>query len=717
MTDYDNLKFLAPPSEPVDEAPVAAKSEAPAHVPVYSDKMLADLARSGLDAKDALRLCLEDVASIDMRSVLGFKTFVESEDGKEKKTKSQLRHGYKMPYFDLDGNPQEFVRVRFLDGCMPKYQQPKGTRPSLYIPPYKLATKSKEPITWREVATNKNIPIYITEGEKKAVTMCRVLRLPCIGIGGVWSFKSKKNGEITLLTEFGEFDLKGRTIIIIFDSDIIAKPQVLRALYGFAHSLSVSKAYPNTLSLPEGPNATKTGLDDYILRECNSGDLDKDRAKWETFEATKAEFTAYEALWELNKTFAVLKVPSGGIMREKPFDITDYGRFTKVIAAPYKVPWPGKDGRVDVVPAAAKWLEWAARREYEGLVYVPGDPSDYVLRSGVFHNLWHGWGAGEPVEGDVTPWDKALRHLFIEAPEYRKWFEQWVAYPIQHPGYKMMSAVLIWGRMQGSGKSLVGLMIGEVYGNAVYNGVANFYHIKKGSLVGQFNEWSKHRQFVLAEEICTGDKRDTMDEIKDYITSDTVEVNAKHQRQYVLKNTINFFFCSNNPAALYLEPDDRRFFVHRHEVYLEATIGKPWLLWAQTSEGKAALFWHLLHVDLTGFNPDAPPPITPAKLAMQQKGMSQMDRWADELRHNPAPFMECDFWTLEQIAEKAFNGRGGNIKALETSLELVGFQKTNRLATRIGNFEFYTINNAETWLAKSDDEKVAYLNKTCKLKF
>lgn len=35
-------------------------------------------------------------------------------------------------------------------------------------------------------------------------------------------------------------------------------------------------------------------------------------------------------------------------------------------------------------------------------------------------------------------------HIFRNDSESREWFEQWVAYPLQYPGSKLYSAVVLW---------------------------------------------------------------------------------------------------------------------------------------------------------------------------------------------------------------------------------------------------------------------------------
>lgn len=76
-----------------------------------------------------------------------------------------------------------------------------------------------------------------------------------------------------------------------------------------------------------------------------------------------------------------------------------------------------------------------------------------------------------------------LKHISFVARSVteaeRRWFWQWLAYPIQHPGTKLFSAVLIIGP-QGSGKNLLGMLMQAIYGR-------NYRLIGPGELHGDFN--------------------------------------------------------------------------------------------------------------------------------------------------------------------------------------------------------------------------------------
>ena len=93
-------------------------------------------------------------------------------------------------YFERDGDQLPFARVRYLqDVDRPKgfakrevirYSQPLNSGIHAYFP-------QTDDIDWQEVFDDVEIPIVITEGEKKALRGC-LAGIPTIGLGGVFNF-------------------------------------------------------------------------------------------------------------------------------------------------------------------------------------------------------------------------------------------------------------------------------------------------------------------------------------------------------------------------------------------------------------------------------------------------------------------------------------------------------------------------------------------------
>lgn len=232
----------------------------------------------------------------------------------------------------------------------------------------------------------------------------------------------------------------------------------------------------------------------------------------------------------------------------------------------------------------------------------------------------------EPAPGDVSLWSELLEFLIPYRNE-RKYFEQWLAYPLQHLGAKLKVAVILHSSTQGLGKNILLEPVQQIYGD-------NARSIKESDLLAPFNTWQKDRQFIVGDEIQGGRKpKAVIEQVKLLITSPTVSVNEKFKPAFDIPNVANFVFVSNNPDPFYLADQDRRFFVP------QLTDAQPksdafyrkFHDWKASPEGVAALHDHLLHVDLTDFSPDEKAPMTNAKQEMIELGHSDLDRWVRDL--------------------------------------------------------------------------------------
>jgi hypothetical protein len=146
--------------------------------------MLADIARTGLTARDA--------GAMHLRALDASQTYALT---------GRRAESYMIPYFLPDGRVNGFARVRFTGDCEQRYwQNAKGCR--LYLPPF---------VDWAKIMRDPAVRLYVTEGEKKAAALCKH-DVPCVGLGGV------ENWRKDALDELDGFDLEGREVAIVFDS-------------------------------------------------------------------------------------------------------------------------------------------------------------------------------------------------------------------------------------------------------------------------------------------------------------------------------------------------------------------------------------------------------------------------------------------------------------------------------------------------------------------
>jgi Domain of unknown function (DUF3854) len=139
------------------------------------------------------------------------------------------------------------------DGKVIKYELPKGASVRLDCPPRCQA-----------MLADPAIPGWITEGQKKADAMASH-GLCAIALLGVWNFKGRNSfGGTTLLIDFDYIALNGRDVHIVFDNDVMTKPQVREALERLTEHLQRKGAHVTAVYLPQA-DGRKIGVDDYLL--------------------------------------------------------------------------------------------------------------------------------------------------------------------------------------------------------------------------------------------------------------------------------------------------------------------------------------------------------------------------------------------------------------------------------------------------------------------
>jgi len=108
---------------------------------------------------------------------------------------------------------------RIKDGKPVKYETPGGSRMALDVHPFA-----------REKLGDPSVPLFITEGIKKGDALVSQ-DLCAIALVGVWNWRgTNEYGGKTALPEWEHVALNDRQVYIVFDSDVMLKPQVYAAL-------------------------------------------------------------------------------------------------------------------------------------------------------------------------------------------------------------------------------------------------------------------------------------------------------------------------------------------------------------------------------------------------------------------------------------------------------------------------------------------------------
>ena len=177
--------------------------------------------------------------------------------------------------------------------------------------------------------------------------------------------------------------------------------------------------------------------------------------------------------------------------------------------------------------------------------------------------------------------------------------------------------------------------------------------IGQSELARDFNGWVKNKIFVIGDEVSGDDKRQHADKIKGLVTSNSIQINEKHQPAYEANNLLSFVFLSNHPTAIFLNDADRRYFVVEIEADpLPASEADAYVNWRDNG-GLAALLDKMLEIDLKAFNPKARAPDTDAKRQMIDDNRSELEAWAESLMgSDPATLIGREMATAAELASR-----------------------------------------------------------------
>jgi hypothetical protein len=566
-----------------------------------------------------------------------------------------------IPYYDIAGKPArshpnwpEFYRLRYLakgnsfkdlaTDKSQRYAQPPNTGVCAYFP------KTEN---WATISKAPKQAVIFTEGEFKAAAAC-MAGFPTIGLGGVWNFMAKREGMF-FLPELEKFNWRRRIAYICFDSDYAENPNICAAMMHLCGELEERGALVRILLLPDvyDEENKKTGLDDYFLFQ--------DAEEFEVLLDEAEPLGFAKSLWKLNEEVIYVEDP-GLIVVEStgqkmaPSQFKEHSRWA---TTSYPARSINKDGNLVVKKeqAAPAWIKWPMRRSASRVTFKPGQPK--ITDSGEY-NQWPGWGC-EPTTGDIKPFTDLLDYLFKDADKGAKeWFLDWLAYPVQNPGVKMFSSAVVHGVVQGTGKSLIGYTMGQIYGR-------NFKEITDEDLEGGYTAWAENKQFVMGDEISGNDNRQFANMLKRLITQRSITINIKFVPQYDVPDCINYFFTSQHADAFFIEDTDRRYFIH------EVTAEEPLPLefydrydkWLWRDGGPGALFYWLMRRKFTKnpgtgqiFNPSAPAFKTRAKERMAMHSKGELSAWVSDLKQNADQLLRMgqlkhtrDLFTSKELME------------------------------------------------------------------
>ncbi|MDA8259922.1 MAG: DUF5906 domain-containing protein [Betaproteobacteria bacterium] len=301
-----------------------------------------------------------------------------------------------------------------------------------------------------------------------------------------------------------------------------------------------------------------------------------------------------------------------------------------------------------VVGIGTAWLTSKHRRQHKRLVLHPNEGS---VTSDNCMNTWAGY-AVAAAAGNIKRFLKLLLRL-VPDRKARRYMLSWLAHLVQHPEIKMHTSLVCWSQETGVGKNLLFECITAIIGPT------HSLVIGEKQLESDFNGWAHRKVFIIGDEVCNSDRRKETERLKSLITGTTLPINEKYQPAFIAPNFLNFVFLSNHNDALFVDDRDRRYFVWEIAAgKLPEKQIKAFTHWRDNG-GLEALHHFLLSLDITGFNPKAPAPMTEAKQQMVQDSRSDLESWiADMMASNISQMLGRELATANELGTRYSNDTG-----------------------------------------------------------
>jgi hypothetical protein len=318
---------------------------------------------------------------------------------------------------------------------------------------------------------------------------------------------------------------------------------------------------------------------------------------------------------------------------------------------------PLLEGGKQRTQSASIWLD--QNHPVEQMTWAPGEPTlieNRLVANGgwIAHNGVTTFNLYRPpvalLGGDAEKAGPWLDHIHKDFPDEAAHIIYWTAHRVQRPQEKINHG-LVLGGSQGIGKDT----ILEPVKRAI--GPWNFEEASPTQILGRFNGFVKSVILRVSEarDLGDADRFQLYDHMKIYMASppDVHRVDEKHMREHYVFNCCGVIITTNHKTdGIFLPADDRRHFVAWSDLEKGDFSPEYWnSLWRwYESGGYAHVAAYLASLDISSFDPKAPPPKTPAFWAIADANRAPEDaELADTIEKMGNP----DAVTLSQITSAA----------------------------------------------------------------
>ncbi|HEY4340532.1 MAG TPA: primase-helicase family protein [Steroidobacteraceae bacterium] len=348
--------------------------------------------------------------------------------------------------------------------------------------------------------------------------------------------------------------------------------------------------------------------------------------------------------------------------------------------------------------SAAQWLD--QHQPVEQMTWAPGEQMlirDRLVSDGGWINkkgctTFNLYRPPSLILGDpsqATLWVDHVRRVYPDEAEH---IIKWLAHRVQRPGEKINHA-LVLGGTQGVGKDT----LLEPAKAAV--GAWNFVEVSPTHMLGRFNGFVKSVILRVSEARDLGDvdRFAFYDHLKTYTAAppDVLRCDEKHMREHAVMNVCGVIITTNHKTdGIYLPADDRRHFVAWSERTKDDFSEQYWNdLWRWYSDGGLQhVGAYLAALDLSAFNPKAPPPKTRAFFEIVDASRAPEDaELADvlDVLSNPDAITLADIINMANESLQEWLQDRKNRRTIPHRLENVGYVPVRNDAAQDGLWKVF----------------------------
>jgi len=365
----------------------------------------------------------------------------------------------------------------------------------------------------------------------------------------------------------------------------------------------------------EGPEALEGAIDQFPIFDPKAPELHADWGR--VLKPGEKPDPVKEMVRELNKRHFVVAAGAKVCVATEGHN-PQTGRPTLALGTPADFRLRYSNRFVDVEgedePIADVWLKNKRRRQYEGIIFAPGEDHPG------FFNLYQGFTV-KPEAGDCSLyWDHVREVICNGNNEHYQYLRKWMAHMIQRPGELPGVGIVVTGK-QGTGKGVFVEALGELIG------IHYMVLYRLDQVTGRFNNHLRDVLLLYANEaVTTGDKA-SEGVIKGLITDPTLPIEQKFVDVVQIKNCLRLIVTSNDERPVPIGMDDRRFLVlEASDAYKEDKAYFGNLLRQMDAGGTEALMYDLMTEDLTGFDVRTAPR-SRYSFDVKLRGAEPIDRW------------------------------------------------------------------------------------------